>query len=332
MKKYDLIGIGNAPVDAIIYTDHQFLSKHNLEEGAHRTLHSQAELDAILKDVKPEEMSVMFGGGSANVCSIIGALGGSVGFQGCVGNDDYGQKFIESLKKQNVEHHHIFKDGEKGTMFLVIPITKGGERSFAACYGATGALGPQHITTNQIKQAKGIYIEGFSLVSETAIDAYQKAIEVVRANNGKVFFALSDKSMILNYRSQIDALIGQADIVFMNRMEAETLTGKKDMDDILKALLKMKISGVVTRGSDGVYLLFADEMKAEFFAVETPLSEEEVVNMNGAGDSFAGGYIYGLMHDMAIDDAVKLGCACAREVILSPSARPEKQLSFLLEK
>ena len=327
--KYDLVSIGNAPVDAIVKVDTSFLEKFGMEEGALTVINAETR-DEMLRALGGQKIDFIPGGGSANVVSVLCSAGGKGAFQGRVGDDDNGELFIQSLKDQFVETSSVYKDPDHGTALIVIPITSDGERSFAAYYGAAGRLGPDNVDPLQIKQSKGLYVEGFGLISPHAFDAYKKAIESVRAGGGKVFFGVSDRTVIEGYKDEVAYLMNAADMLFMNRVEAETLTGEKDMDDILKAMLARGLSAVITRGEDGVYVLNGDEGSATFYNVEKRLEGDQVVNMNGAGDAFTGGFLYGMLNGFPMQKAARLGARCARQIIQTPGPRPLKRMVDLV--
>lgn len=329
MTQYSLIGIGNAPIDAIVSVKSDFLSRNGMEEGALTVINAETR-DSMLAQLDPKNITLIPGGGSANVCSVFSAMGGKAGFQGRVGIGENGTFFIESLKRLGVETSAIYRDPEHGTMFIIIPITENGERSFAAYYGTTGRLGPDNLDLDMIKASKAIYIEGFNLISPHSFDAYKAAIEAVRSVGGKVFFGVSDKTIIQNYTKEVPFLIEAADMVFMNRVEAETLSGESDMNAILKTLLRRGLSAVITRGEEDVYILDGKTKTASLHAIERPLGDDEVVNMNGAGDAFTGGFLYGQLHGYDIESSVRMGCRCAIQIIKSIGPRPETTFSNLI--
>ncbi len=315
---YDLVGIGNAPIDAIAKTGNDFLEKNGLIEGA-LTVINKKTADDLLSQLSNVEL--IPGGGSANVCANLAKLGGRAAFQGRVGSKDKGDLFIQSLKDLDIETSAIMKDPENGTMFIIIPITANGERSFAAYYGATGRLGPENVDVEQISKSKAIYIEGFNLISPTSFEAYQKAVKAMKAAGGKVCFGVSDVTIIEKYKEEVPWLIEQADLVFMNEEEAYTLCQTRNMDEVLKALIARQVSAVITRGALGVYIVNAIWKKASFYMID-PLPQEQIVNMNGAGDAFTGGFLYGFLNDKGEAGCVQLGFEMARAIIQKSGPRP----------
>lgn len=328
---FHLTAMGNAPLDAIVKVDEGFLIKNNIEKAA-LTVIDAVQRDDLLHQLQEMDAKVSYipGGGSANVASVLGALGGKAAFQGRIGAGRNGDFFIESLHKNGLETSSVYRDSDNGTALIIIPITPDGERSFASYYGAAGLFGPDNIDEKQVADSQALYVEGFGLIAKTGFAGYKKAIKVAKEAGRKVFFGVSDKTIIEDYIEEVPYLIEAADMVFMNRLEAETLSGETDMDAILKNLLGRNISGVITRGADGVYILDAQKNHAIFFAVDKPLSAAEVVNMNGAGDAFTGGFLYGLLNGTSQEKAVKLACACAREIIQTEGPRPLESLRHLL--
>ena len=325
-KDFGLVVIGGAAVDITAKVGEDFLKEHGLSHG-HGIKTKAKKTDKILQAMG-NETTLSAGGGAANSAATFAALGGKAAFQGVVGKDKHGKVFKKSLKDVGIDATALKKSDRKTTVILV-PITPDNERSFASHAGAYKDLSKKTIDKKQIANSDSVYVEAYNVSeSENGYAACIKALKTAKKNNTESFLNLSDANVIRNYAEEIAALIDAADFVIMNKDEAITLEGTNTVEEAIKSLAEKGIKGIVTAGENGAYVLNDEGRTIEHFKVQK-LNSSEIVNHNGAGDAFAGGYLYGRLNGYCNQKAVKLGAAAAREILKTNGARPTKSFEHL---
>ena len=325
MQQFDLLGIGNAVVDVLYETDEEFIKNNQLEKGI-MTLIDEEKAEKFYSSLKQGiEVS---GGSVANTTVGFASLSGKPAFIGKVKDDKLGKTFSQSLTSAGV----LFKTepiiNGPGTARSFIFVTPDAHRTMNTYIGACSLLSPKDIDDQIIKNSKIIFLEGYVCEENLAKESLVKAAEIARKANNKVALTLSDPFCVKKHRSEFEELIKKhIDILFANEFEAKELCQTQDLEESAKEISNMTEIAVVTRSEKGAKIYNAKEtieIKAKVF--------NAVKDTTGAGDLFAAGFLYGLSKKFSILKSGNIAAITAGEIISHFGARPETNLSNLIQK
>jgi sugar/nucleoside kinase (ribokinase family) len=319
----DVVCIGNAIVDVLVQVDDAFIAEAGLDKGAMQLVEADEakRLYAPLTDSLEQS-----GGGAANTAAIIAKLGGDATFVGRVADDALGATFTHDIRGVGVTFDPPSALELPATAHCTILITPDGERTMNTFLGASGLIGPNDIDDDVIAAAPVTYLEGFLWDAPLGREACLRAIGIARDAGQRVALALNDAYLIDRHRDEFFELLGgQVDSVFGNESEACALFEIDEVDDAITRLGELCALTVVTRSEKGSTLVI-DGVRIDVEGVPV----DRVVDTTGAGDSFAGGFLYGMTHGMAPEGCASLGAACASATIVNIGARPAADLRTLL--
>ncbi|TVS17505.1 MAG: adenosine kinase [Gammaproteobacteria bacterium] len=314
-KSYHVYGIGNALVDMEYPIEDGFL-EHNAIAKGHMTLVDetrQAELTMELAGVEPKRGS---GGSAANTLIAVSGFGGRAYYSCKVADDEPGRFFVRDLEAAgvatNAQNHH--EPGVTGRCLVLI--TPDAERTMNSFLGISSSLNAHELDEDALLASECLYMEGYLCSSDSARRAVIHARELARAAGVKLFATLSDPSMVEIFRPQLKSMIGEhVDHLFCNEEEALGWTGAADVDAAVEALSKQASSFCITLGARGA-LVFDGERR-----IMIPAEKVSAVDTNGAGDIFAGAFIYGLTHGLGYEGAGRLASRAAARLITRFGAR-----------
>lgn len=310
MATVDLFAIGNALIDQEFKVSDAFLSDHNLQKGTMQLTDgaTQAALSAQLHATQTHKGQAA-GGSAANTTVAFAALGGSA-FYGCrVGNDELGQIYLQGLTKAGIlTTPKSISEGVTGTcMVLVSPDS---ERTMHTYLGITAELSSDQIDFTALKTAKWLYIEGYLSTSDSARLAVKEAREIAKANGVKIALTLSDPAMVQYARQGLDELLDDGvDLLFCNEQEALMYTNTQDLEAALAALRLKSQMVVITLSEKGALIATQDEQ----FNVAG--RQVVAVDANGAGDAFAGAFLYALNANLGLQSAAELAILVSSQVV-----------------
>ena len=325
------VGIGNAAIDVVCsVSEEQLLALKLGVTKASCAFLNLATTDQIEKTLQDWGVECHYfpGGSAANTASMLGALGASCAFIGKIANDPLGELFKSSLALRNVAYDTApVADGVACTTRLFAFITPDGERTFAVYHGTSDHLQPSDADEALIGNAKILYVDGYMLASKNGYPVTKAAMAIAKKHNVPAFFNPSALSVIDGWRSQVDEIIGAADGIICNEEEATYLTGTGDARSALEALAGDSKFACVTAGANGAWA------RQDGVSHHAPVTTKDVriVNTNGAGDGFAGGFLYGYLQGWSLDRTMNLGIACGIHVLGQTGARCEGDLSGLLK-
>ena len=313
MKKYDVIGIGNALIDFIVEVGDNILVEMNLKKGE-GYLVNEEKTKEILKKLENCKVEIAPGGSSANTVAGVSCLGGSAAFLGKVGKDKHGYIYEQKIKECGV-CSRLTKDENSITGHAVTFITPDSERTFATHLGAALHFRKEDVFDEEIKNSKILHIEGYQLEDPNLKDTAVYAMKIAKENETKISIDLSDPALIGRNLDSIKNIVKKyADIVFVNEAEAEVFTGKKNeeaLNEIYKiceiAIVKLGEKGSLIKANDKVYKISAYKIK--------------VINTNGAGDMYAAGILYSIANNIEIERAGKIASYAASLVVAQTGAR-----------
>lgn len=322
---FDFCGIGNSCIDICANVDDAFLEKWGYPKSicTYLPLEDANRLEAALP--APQYIA---GGCAANTASIITALGGRAAFMGRVAKDSIGAMFMKDLEKRGIHFPSLPDEtpgaGSTRVFALITPDT---ERTFAAYYGVQEDLGPADVDEESVAQAKFMYLDGYALNSRRGAEAFLKAANIAHLAGGRAVFAPSDLSILNTYPDAVAALEKASDIILCSGQEAAFMTGENTPESAARALQSRYTMGTVTDGANGVYVFDAGGISL----VPAARPPAPVTDTNGAGDAFAGGFLFGLARGMGKENAAALGNRCASIIITHAGARPTQDLKALLD-
>lgn len=319
----DVIGFGNAIVDVIARADEAFLAANDLAKGSMHLI-GPAQADTLYQQMGPGTESS--GGSAANTIAGIASLGGRAAFIGKVADDGLGEVFAHDIRALGVGFDTPVLDGGAATARCLVLVTPDGERTMNTFLGAAQELGPDDIDDAVIATAGMIYLEGYLWDPENAKQAFLKASRAAKAAGREVVLTLSDAFCVERYRAEFLDLIrsGTIDLVFANESEARALYETGDTATALDALGGEARSAVITRGAAGATIF---ETGSRTDVAASPV--DKVVDLTGAGDLYAAGFLFARARAMSVEQCGRLGALCAAEVISHIGARPQSDLRDL---
>ncbi len=325
VKKYKVVGIGNAIVDILANVEDDFLKKYNLHKGTTRIIDKSEmkKLHSCIKAVKKAS-----GGSAANTIAALSSLGNRVAFIGKVGNDTLGKLFEEDLKSLGVRYSLLKMTSREPTASCVVLTTPDAQRTMNTFLGVSGFLNPGDIDKGVISQSEIIYLEGYLWDSKEARKAFEKAISIALKTGGRVSLSLSDSFCVERHRDEFLNLIRDSvDILFANEEEIRALFETKNMESAINECKKLKKICVITRSEKGSIIVFKGK-------VNTVPAEKKtnVIDTTGAGDLYAAGFLHGLVRGMNLETCGRMGSIIAAEILSQFGARLEIPLIELLNK
>lgn len=316
-----IVTIGNAIVDIIARAEDQFIAEQGMNKGGMQLLDMQGA--AQLYDAIGPAVEIS-GGSAANTAVGIVSCGGKAGFIGKLAEDEMGRIFTHDITAAGVEYSPAYADGER-TASCIVLVTPDAQRTMNTHLGATLHLQPGDIDPERIACADWAYLEGYLFDAPGGPDCYAHVAEIARANGTKLALSLSDAWCVDRHRTDLQSFIqDKVDLLFGNEIEIESLTGQQG-DAMLSALPDLAGEVAVTLGEKGSVIVTA--------AGQTHIGAQDGVNVvdtTGAGDLYAGGYLYARHHGASEAEAGRIGTIAAAEIISHIGARPETPLASLI--
>ena len=306
-----ILGIGNAIVDVICKVEENFISQNNLTKSNMKLIFDENEFKNLLSNLKIEK--TISGGSVANSIVGLSQLGNEAGFIGKVSNDDFGIKYENGLKKENVDFIYFKKNEILPTGTCLILVTPDSERTMCTFLGIAGKINEDDININAVKKSEMIFLEGYLWDEGDPKKAFEKAIN----SANKVAMSLSDKFCVDRHKKHFLELVkNKLDITFANEDEIRSLIDAKNFDDVIEFGKSIKKSLIITRGSKGAISIIGEEVNE--VGIENNL---KLVDLTGAGDLFAAGYLHGYLNNLSFKDSLRKGTEMASKIIQQIGAR-----------
>ncbi len=310
MKKYDIYGIGNALVDLVFEVDEKFLTDHSVEKGL-MTLVEEDRQKELISAIDISE-NMMKGGGSAANTVVAASQFGSDCYYSCkVANDQLGQFYLKDLKENGVDTKLTNETAPEGTTGqCLVMTTPDAERTMNTFLGITSDFSVAEIDEEAIKNSTYIYSEGYLVPSPSGRAAMIKAKEIAEANGVKTSLSFSDPSMVKYFRNEMEEVVGSGvDLLFCNEEEAMLYT---QTDNLLAAREELKNIAkrfAITLGKNGATIFDGDT----FIDIES--YKVEAIDTNGAGDMFAGAFLFGITHGHSYAESGKIASLASSKVV-----------------
>ena len=305
-----ILGIGNAIVDVICKVEDKYLSNNRLTKSTMKLV-DEIEFKKLLSTLKIED--TVSGGSVANSIVGLSQLGNKVGFIGKVSDDDLGQKYDDGLKKEGVDYFYSKKKEKLSTGTCLILITPDSERTMCTFLGTAGKINENDIDVNSVKNSEMIFLEGYLWDEGEPKSAFDKAIN----NSNKVAMSLSDLFCVERHKPQFLNLVkNKLDIVFANEQEITSLLNVKSFSDVINFGKELGKLIVITRGEKGSVAI----NKGIVTECESK-KDLKILDLTGAGDLFAAGYLHGYLHNVSTKESLEKGTEMSSKIIQKIGAR-----------
>ena len=306
-----ILGIGNAIVDVICKVDDNFIVQNNLTKSTMKLFFDENEFKNLLKNLKIEK--TVSGGSVANSIVGLSQLGNKVGFIGKITDDEFGSNYEEGLKKENVEYFYSKKKEELPTGTCLILVTPDSERTMCTFLGTAGKINENDVSHDAIKKSEIIFLEGYLWDEGEPKKAFDKAIN----SANKVAMSLSDLFCVDRHKPHfLDLVKNKIDITFANEKEIISLIEAKNFDEVIDFSKQLNKLIIITRGEKGAVAISGNEV------VESAILQNlKIVDLTGAGDLFAAGFLHGYINNLFTKKCLEKGTEMASKVIQQIGAR-----------
>ena len=305
-----VLGIGNAIIDVICKVEDNFIKKNNLVKSTMKLI-DKDELDRLLNKLKIEK--TVSGGSVANSIVGLSQLGNDVGFIGKVSDDRFGSKYEEGLIRENVKYYYNKKKEMIPTGTCLILVTPDSERTMCTYLGTAGAISKSDIDINAVKKSKIVLLEGYLWDKGGPKTAFDLAIQ----HSPITAMSLSDIFCVERHKKDFLNLVkNKLDIIFANEQEIKSLSDANSFQDIINFSKQIKKMFIITRGENGALLIFGEEI------IECKAKKGlNIVDLTGAGDLFAAGFLHGYINDFSFSKCLESGNELSSKIIQKIGAR-----------
>lgn len=329
--KYDVYGIGNAIVDIVTEVDIDFFERNEVEKGVMTLVDEKRQLHLMKAiDMKRSKMS---GGGSAgNTVVALNQFGGKSFYSCVVAKDDLGRFFLEDLKRNGVDtnmHPEICPEGHTGRCLVMT--SPDAQRTMNTFLGVSSFLSPEHLDENALRNSTMVYLEGYLVSSPKGLEAMKEAKRIAEHHKVDVALTFSDPSMVKYFSRQMEEIVGASvDLLFCNDEEAMIFTGTDNLQDAREKLKQVAKRFAITLGANGAMIYDGDTY------IDIEPYKVRAIDTNGAGDMFAGAFLFAVTHHHSLAEAGKLASLASSRVVSQWGPRLEptqakKLLSDLTE-
>ncbi|YAI81237.1 MAG: adenosine kinase [cyanobacterium endosymbiont of Rhopalodia sterrenbergii] len=315
-KKYHVYGAGNALVDIEFQVSPELLQVLNIDKGV-MTLVDEVRQEELIKKLNGQPCKQSSGGSAANTMIAISQLGGN-GFYSCkVAADKAGKFYLEDLRQCGLDTNEHNEDGEEGTTGkCLVMVTPDADRTMNTFLGISGNLSEQELVFEAISDSEYLYLEGYLVTSPTAQAAAIKAREIAESSGVKTTFSLSDPNIVEFFKNGLLNIIGSGlDFIFTNEAEAAKISNTEDCSEMIAYLKTIAKGFAITRGSKGSLVFDGREL------IEIAPYSVQAIDTVGAGDMYAGAFLYGITHGMTYGQAGDLASRASSRIVASYGPR-----------
>ncbi len=322
-REFNVYGLGNALLDLQVHAAEADLEALGIEKGG-MTLVDTGQRQQILDHFGEATLHRASGGSVANTVITVSQLGGFAAFSGLLGDDAHGRHYREEMEAVGIEvRTATVPRGATGTS--VILITPDAERTMTTTLGVSADFGPANVSEDVMRRSEWLYIEGYLFSTDSGRAAVRRAIELAKAHDVKVALTFSDAFVVREFGQALKEAVADAELVFANHVEAKEYTGKEDEDEVFRELRRVAPNVIVTLHERGARASFGDtEYFFEPFKVQP-------VDVTGAGDTFAGGLLYGITNDHTVAETGRLASFLASRVVAQLGPRLQADVRELVK-
>lgn len=314
MKSYDVCGLGNALVDILLELGDAEFAPLGFERGTMRLVEHLEQL-TLLQKFHAHDPRLVSGGSVANSIIALSQLGGRGAFIGCVGDDRYGLFYKTEFDDLNIViGSPVIVDEPTGTCLSII--TPDAERTMRTCLAVSSHLSAKHVDAQRIAKSEWLFVEGYVLANpDTGQGAVREAVRVAKTAGTKIALTCSEAFIVEVFGAAFQATLKETDLLFCNAAEACAVTGAADAKSAFEKMPQFVLNSIVTDGANGAFVRYGN---VEAHVPAYPCAPKD---LTGAGDMFAGAFLYGITHDISPILAARAGNFLAREVITQIGAR-----------
>src|SRR5688572_29230473 len=310
MKKYDVYGIGNAIVDIVTEVEHNFFTQNEIEKGV-MTLVDEKRQDQLMKAIDMKRSHMSGGGSAGNTVVAVNQFGGTSFYSCLVAKDELGKFFLEDLKRNGVDTNLKHENCPEGiTGKCLVMTSPDAERTMNTFLGVSSFLSPEHLDEEAIKNSSYVYLEGYLVASPKGLEALKEAKKIAEQNNVHMALTFSDASMVKYFSGQMGEVVGASvDLLFCNEEEAMIYTGTNSVMEAREKMKQLAKRFAITLGANGALIYDGDT----FIQIEP--YKVKAIDSNGAGDMFAGSFMYAITNGHSCADAGKLASLASSKVV-----------------
>jgi sugar/nucleoside kinase (ribokinase family) len=325
MSKYDVYGLGNALVDMEFEISDQFLQDNSIDKGV-MTLVDENQQHELIEQLDVFEGNKASGGSAANTLIAVSSMGGSSYYSCKVADDELGHFYLNDLKAASVDCNMDGKHKGGITGKCLVMVTPDAERTMHTFLGISSELSPYEVNDEAIKNASYCYLEGYLTTSETGKAANIAAREVAEQNKVKTALTFSDPFVVEYFRDGFTETIGNGiDLLFCNEVEALSYTQKGSVEEAVEVIKTFAKTFAITLGAEGAVVYDGSKL------INIAANPVKAVDTNGAGDLFAGAFMYGLTHGNNFEQAGILASKASSIIVsqFGPRLKSEQYKSLV---
>ncbi|MEJ0054208.1 MAG: adenosine kinase [Bacteroidota bacterium] len=318
--KYDVYGIGNAIVDIVTEVEHDFFTKNSVEKGV-MTLVDEQRQQELMKVIDMKKSKLSGGGSAGNTVVALNQFGGKSFYSCLVAQDEIGKIFLDDLKKNGVDTNLKYENCPQGHSGRCLVMTSpDAQRTMNTFLGVSTSFSPAQLDEEAIRQSAFVYLEGYLVTSPSAMDAMKATRRIAERNKVEVALTFSDASMVKYFGTQMNEIVGASvDLLFCNEEEAMIFTGTNSTNEAREKLKQVAKRFAITLGANGAMIYDGDTfIQIEPYTVKA-------IDTNGAGDMFAGAFMYGITHKHSYAEAGKIASLASSRVVSQWGPRLEPQ-------
>ena len=322
MKKFDVFGMGNALVDCVCLVSDAFLKENNIEKGL-MTLVDDEKQKSIIEKIKNSNPFIQSGGSVPNSIYTLSNLGGSGYLSFLISDDTYGNLYLDDIKKSGIntaDKNFFLGDGMTGSCLVLT--TPDAERTMNTSLGVSSNYSVKNINFDDLKLSRYLYIEGYLVTSDIAVDAIKKSISFCKENDVKISLTFSDLSMVKYFKDKFHNILDyKIDLLFCNKEEAENFTEENDFKKCCRKMLELSEMVVITKGDQGSLII---SNSGESIEIEP--NNVNALDTVGAGDTYAGAFLYGLNNGLSLKKSGELASSLSSKVVTKLGPRLDKNI------
>ena len=318
MEKYNIYGIGGALVDTEVEVSDKFLAHAKIDKGV-MTLVDESRQRELLQALSAKDLTLLkkCGGSVCNSVVAASSLGSKTFFSGKVADDADGELYISDLKRAGVDFHSAGQDpGTTGKCLVMV--TEDAERTMNTFLGSSATLSAKEIDQEALKNSEWLYVEGYLVTDEARTRATKQAVDFAKEHGIKIAISLSDPFVVDVFGEALRTVLGSGvDLIFCNKDEALAFTGSNDLVSAIEKLKLITKTFAITDGANGAIIYDGN------WVSRSEGAPAKAIDTNGAGDIFAGAFLYAITSGKSYDWAAKLANDCAARVVAKFGPRLE---------
>lgn len=313
-KEFKLCGLGNAVVDIFLEVSEEEFASLGFERGGMRLVDLD-EQKILLDRYQKHEPKLVSGGSVANSVIAFSQLGGQAAFIGCVGDDRYGLFYSSEFEELGIDiGNPIIVNEATGTCVCIV--TPDAERTMRTCLAVSSHLSARHVEERRIQNSEWLFIEGYVFANpDTGQTAIREAIRIAKRHGTKIAITCSDAFVVQVFGDALHEALQHADLFFCNEGEACAVANASNAEEAFRRLDGKIKSVVVTNGPHGAYI------RHDGVETHVPSFPCEPKDLTGAGDMFAGAFLYGITHGVSPEHSARAAGYLAHKVITQVGAR-----------